>query len=122
LLVGFSREGLSNDIFFGVVSYQGCHRRQGNKHIFIGNKFIGKIRLRYIKIGSHCYQWGSLYDRMPSRWFTGLQKKVPTLVYTHCVVHCEDLVTSDAFKVVPELLILDDFANKVYIWVGRSCR
>ncbi len=56
LLFGFSREGLSNDIFFGVVSYQGCHRRQGNKHIFIGNNFIAKIRLGFIKIGSHCYQ------------------------------------------------------------------
>ncbi len=53
--------------------------------------------------------------------FTWLQEKVPTLVNTHCVAHCEALVTSDAFKVVLELLILDDFAYKVYIWVGRSC-
>jgi len=28
LLFGFSREGLSNDIFFGIVGYQGCHKRK----------------------------------------------------------------------------------------------
>jgi hypothetical protein len=54
--------------------------------------------------------------------FTWLQEKVPTLVNTHCVAYHEALVTSDALKVIPELLILDDFANKVYIWVGRSCK
>jgi hypothetical protein len=52
--------------------------------------------------------------------FTWLQEKVLTLVNTQSVAHHEALVTSDAFKVVSELLILDDFANKVYIWVGRS--
>jgi hypothetical protein len=35
-----------------------------------------------------------------------LQKKVPTLVNTHCVVHQKALTTSDALKVVLELLIL----------------
>jgi hypothetical protein len=47
--------------------------------------------------------------------------KVPTLVNTRCVVHQKALTTSDAFKVVLELLILDDFANKDYTWVGRNC-
>jgi hypothetical protein len=28
MLFGFSREGLSNDIFDVVVGYQGCHRRK----------------------------------------------------------------------------------------------
>jgi len=42
-------------------------------------------------------------------------------VNTHCVAHQEALVASDAFKVVWKLLILDDFGNKVYTWVGRSC-
>ncbi len=28
LLFGFSREGLSNDIFFGIAGYQGCHKRK----------------------------------------------------------------------------------------------
>jgi hypothetical protein len=40
---------------------------KGNKHIFIGNNCFVEIRLGFIKIGSHCYQWGSLYERMPSR-------------------------------------------------------
>jgi hypothetical protein len=50
-----------------------------------------------------------------------LQKKGPTLVNTHRVVHQKALTTSDALKVVLELLILDDFANKDYTWVGRHC-
>ncbi len=54
--------------------------------------------------------------------FTWLQEKVPTLVNTHCVAHCEALVTSDAFKVVSELLILDDFGwfCKQGLYLGRK--
>jgi hypothetical protein len=44
------------------------------------------------------------------------------LVNTHCVDHWEALtIIGDAFKAIPKLMILDDFANKVYSWGGRSC-
>jgi len=47
--------------FFGGVGYQRCHMR---KYVYCLFFFIGEIRLGLIKIGSLCYLWGNLYDRM----------------------------------------------------------
>ncbi len=52
MLFGFSREGLSNDIFYGIVGYQGCHSR---KYVCCLVFFIGGTRLGFIKIGSPYY-------------------------------------------------------------------
>jgi hypothetical protein len=63
--------GLSNDIFFGGVGYQGCHMKKYVYCLF----FIGEIRLGFIKIGSPCYQLGNLYDRMQSKVVNSIIRK-----------------------------------------------
>lgn len=49
-----------------------------------------------------------------------LRHEVPTSINTNCSAHLEALSTCDAFIIVPKLLILDQFTNKVYRWVERS--
>ena len=49
-----------------------------------------------------------------------LKHDMPTSTNTNCSAHQEALPTCDAFRIVPKLLILDQFTNKVYGWVERS--
>ena len=51
---------------------------------------------------------------------TCLKNDVYALVNAHCIAHQEALSANDEFKIIPELLVLDQFAKKVYEWVGRS--
>ena len=51
---------------------------------------------------------------------TRLRNDVPTLINTCCIAHQEALFGSDGFKTILELLILDQYANKLYEWAGRS--
>jgi hypothetical protein len=58
---------------------------------------------------------------MPSRVVHPVLRKSSKIGNTHCVAHWEALTIGDAFKAISKLMILNDFANKVYSWVGRSC-
>ncbi len=83
--------------------------------------FIGGTRSGFIKIGSPYYQWANFYDRMPSRVVHPVLRKSSNIGNTHCVAHWEALTIGDAYKAISKLMIFNDFANKVYSWVGRSC-
>jgi hypothetical protein len=58
---------------------------------------------------------------MPSRVVHPVLRKSSNIGNTHCVAHWEALTIRVAFKAISKLMILNDFANKVYSWVGRSC-
>jgi hypothetical protein len=58
---------------------------------------------------------------MPSKVVHLVLRKSSNIGNTHCVAHWEALTIGDAFKAVRKLMILDDFANKVYSCVRRSC-
>jgi hypothetical protein len=52
LSFGSSREGLSNDLFFGVVGYQGYKKK---KYVQCFIFLFGEVMLKFIKIGGLCY-------------------------------------------------------------------
>ena len=49
-----------------------------------------------------------------------LKRNIPRLFIIHCIIHCEALATSDAFKKIKQLGFLHRLANRIYNWIGMS--
>jgi hypothetical protein len=49
-----------------------------------------------------------------------MSAEVSTLINVHCIAHREAFAAGDAAKAFLEFQMLDQFANKVYEWVGHS--
>ena len=52
--------------------------------------------------------------------FVSFKKNIPNLITVHCVARHESLAATDASKKLPELLVVEKIANKVYSWVQNS--
>ena len=53
---------------------------------------------------------------------TLMKNDIPNLVGVHCIAHREALVISDVSKDIPELILVEKIANKVYAWANNSTK
>ena len=51
---------------------------------------------------------------------TLMKNDIPNLVGVHCIAHREALVISDVSRYIPELILVEKIANKVYAWVNNG--
>ena len=51
-----------------------------------------------------------------------MKNDIPNLVGVHCIAHREALVISDVSKDIPELILVEKIANKVYAWANNSTK